>query len=1016
MSQEKFHPTLFQHLATDTSRNLVVSAGAGAGKTAVLTRRMIKILREQRLPLDSLMVVTFTDKAAVEMKERVYAAIDKEIERSSDEHFKKLRDDFLKNRISTFHAFCAALLREYPIEAQIDPYFRVMDETDKIFFLRRVIDRCLNELAEHKEHPELSILSSEWSKTGIANIIYAIIQKREDTGPWLRDFLQLEWDDFKSRLEEYRQVVLREICYKLSVRSVITDALDLLKPAEPNPPDDTSKLSLRRQELLSLLPRLQELLAAVKQDNFDPTEIMSVMKSTVDQCNLIGSNTKAWASAPENLDRLRLAFMIIRNTLEGLNIEDYAINWTVEEDAFKICKALARVATSCLDAYREEKAKEHYLDFQDLQLKVLALLKSPKHAHILSELREKYLYVMVDEFQDTNALQWEIVKLIASDDQNNLFGDRLFIVGDEKQAIYSFRGGDVSLFGKVKQELIATNQKRGTHEKPFALAAAEGNEKDYRLEYREKLPADHSVKAGEIIFSENFRSAAEPIHFFNLFFADLMGQEIYEDYEARPQRLICSGNRRKGSVDLLLVDHNAEPDEALQAESQIEESDSYTKEAHLIAAKIKDVLAGDDPLYDYVREQAAVRRPAIAILLNRRAKLKVYEEALRRENIDFIVVRGRGFYQRQEVVDLGNLLGFLADQGNAIYLAGFLRSPIGHVTDEGLYMLSRLPFGNTLWEKLCLLYENHNGQYAEKFSEQDYRALQRAHVSLARWHALSRRMVLVEFLRLVLDEGGFFASLSRGNRGEQAISNIEKLLERAREATLSDQEDFLSFTQWLNERIDYVDEEGEADVDVVLGGAVQLMTVHQSKGLEFPMVFVPDLTAYFNFGDREPVRFDDVTSELKIKEDGSLQRTLRYELGLEAPDPENDFEPTPTLIKKIIEKRNREKVIAERKRLLYVACTRAMDHLVLVGQLKKRNTRSSQTEEATPLEQMTSWMDWLNKILKLGEKVSAPSGTITLGKPSGEHCEIRYRLFDESQSVLSFEEQLRTDFAFADGL
>ncbi len=1019
MPTEKFFPTLFQHLATDTARNLCVSAGAGAGKTAVLTRRMIKILREQKLPLDSLMVVTFTDKAAVEMKERVYAAIDREIEKTGDEHFKKLRDDFLKNRISTFHAFCAALLREYPIEARIDPYFRVMDETDKVFFLRRVIDRVINELAEHKEHPDLSVLSSEWSKTGIANIIYAIIQKREETGPWLRDFLTFEWDDFRSRLEEYCKIMLREICYKLSAYGTIEKALALLKLAEPNPPEDTSnKLSLRRKELLDLLPRLHALLAAAKHDDFDPAEIMLVMKSVLEQCNLSGANAKAWASAPSRpsgIDRLRVCFMMLRNTLESTNIFDFEINWPVEEAGFDICKALARVATSCLEAYREEKAKEHYLDFQDLQIKVLALLKSPKHAHIVSELREKYLYIMVDEFQDTNALQWEIVKLIASDGESKLFGDRLFIVGDEKQAIYSFRRGDVTLFRKVRDELMAANRVSGTHQKPFALATSSENEKDYQQEYLEKLPADETVKSGEIIFSDNFRSAAEPIHFFNLFFAELMGQEFYEDYEARPQRLFCSGNRRQGSVELLLVDRNVDkPDEALQAEPQTEEIDTHTKEAHLIAAKIKEVLAGDDPLYDYVREQAAARRPAIAILLNRRAKLKVYEEALRRENIDFIVVRGRGFYQRQEVVDLGNLLGFLADQDNAIYLAGFLRSPIGHVSDEGIYLLSRLPLGETLWEKLCLLGDGRIGQYADDFSPPDYRALQRAQASLKRWQALSRRMVLVEFLRLVLDEGGFFASLARGNRGEQAISNIEKLLERARSATLNDQEDFLTFTQWLNERIDYVDEEGEADVDIVLGGAVQLMTVHQSKGLEFPMVFVPDLTAYFNFGDREPVRFDDVTAEVKIKDDGAILRKLRYELGLEAPDPENDFEPTPTLIKKIIEKRNREKVIAERKRLFYVAATRAMDHLVLVGQLKKRSARSSQEEEATPFEQMTSWMDWLSKIMKLGDAVAGPSGTITLGNPSGEHCEIRYRLFDENQSVLRFEEELRTEFVFSD--
>jgi len=1017
MPTEKFFPTLFQHLATDTARNLAISAGAGAGKTAVLTRRMIKILREQKLPIDGLMVVTFTDKAAVEMKERVYAAIDREIQRTGDTHFKKLRDDFLKNRISTFHAFCAALLREYPIEAQIDPYFRVMDETDKVFFLRRIIDRVINELAEQKEQADLSVLNSEWSKSGIANVIYTVIQKREDTGPWLRDFLNLTWEDFKARLENYRQIVVREICYKLHRHGTIAKTLDLLKMAEPNPPDDTATLSLRRQELLRLLPRLNALLATAKEKNFDPTEIIAVMKAVAEQCNLSGSRARAWASVPDNFELLQVSFMMLRNTIAACNLEDYALNWEVEEAGYEICQALARVATTCLEAYREEKAREHYLDFQDLQLKVLALLKTPKHRHILSELREKYLYIMVDEFQDTNAQQWEIVKLIASDEKKKLFGDRLFIVGDEKQAIYSFRGGDVTLFRKVRDELIVANHASGTAQKSFTLAPTDENAKDYTPDYRAQLPADDGVKSGEIIFSDNFRSAAEPIRFFNLFFAELMGQEFYEDYEARPQRLLCSGNKREGSVELLLVDRNVDkPDEALQIEAQAEEIDTYTKEAHLIAAKIKEVLAGDEALYEYVREQAAAKQPAIAILLNRRAKLKIYEEALRRENIDFIVVRGRGFYQRQEVVDLGNLLGFLADQDNAIYLAGFLRSPIGHVTDEGIYLLSRLPIDGMLWEKLCWLGNERTGEYATNFSPPDLRALRRAHASLTRWLALSRRMVLAEFLRLILDEGGFLASLGRGNRGEQTMSNIEKLLDRAREATLNDQEDFLSFTQWLNERIDHVEDEGEADVDVVLGGAVQLMTVHQSKGLEFPMVFVPDLNAHFNFGDREPVRFDDVTAEMNIKKDGTILRTLQYELGLDAPDPQDNFEPTPTLVRKIIEKRSREKTIAERKRLFYVACTRAMDHLVLVGQLKKRGARSAQTEEATAIDQMTSWIDWVSKILKLGDSVASPSGTITLGDPNGEHGAIRYRLFDENQSVLNFAEELRSDFAFAENI
>ncbi|MCI0514052.1 UvrD-helicase domain-containing protein [candidate division KSB1 bacterium] len=1011
MSEKKFFPTLFQHLATDTARNLIISAGAGAGKTAVLTRRVIKILKEEQLSLNRLMVVTFTDKAAVEMKERVYAAIEREIQREQSPHFKRLRDDFLKNRISTFHAFCAALLREYPIEAQIDPYFRVLDETDKIFLLRRVIERSLNELAEDKNHPALARLNSEWSRTTIVAMIYTLIQNREDTGVWLRDFQNLQWETFQTQLAAYHQNFLREICFKASLRPTLKTCYQRLQHALPEPPDDDSKLSLRRLEILTQLPQLIDALNAARDETrFDAAQIQNLVRDLTEACNLSGSNAKAWANVPENLDRLRIGMLMLRNFLETLQLEEFDLNWPVELNGYHLVQALARVAIYCLDAYRTEKDKEHYLDFQDLQLKVLTLLSHPKHAHILHELRENYLYIMVDEFQDTNALQWEIIRLIASDEQARLFGNRLFIVGDEKQAIYSFRGGDVTLFNKVKRTLVQTNQERGTFEKAFILSASGEFEKDYAAEYQVKLPEDRAVRAGEIIFSDNFRSAAAPIDFFNLFFQKLMGKEYLEDFEAAPQPLRCAGNQHEGSVELLLVDRDATSDDALQTNTGLEETDLYTKEAHLIALKIKEVLSGDDPKYDYIREQARASKPTIAILLNRRTKLKIYEEALRRESIDFIVVRGRGFFQRQEIMDFGNLLGFLVDPTNSIYLNGFLRSPIGHISDEGLYLVTQFPHGNTLWEKLNSLLQMQPATFLQPFRPVDWQALQAAFERLQRWLSLARRLVLVDFLRLVLDEGGFYASLARGNRGEQALSNIEKLLDRARAATLNPQEDLLTFTNWLNERIDYVDEEGEADVDVVLGGVVQLMTVHQSKGLEFPMVFIPDLSAHFNFGEREALRFDQVTTALNITPAGLLLREQVVQAGVDAPDPANNFEATPTLIKKIIERRNREKTIAERKRLFYVAATRAMDHLVLVGQLKRRDRQSQQTELATELDQLNNWMDWLSKILMLTEKIEGASGTVLLGDPHGIHLKIPYHLYDENQSILNFVEQWRTDF------
>lgn len=1050
---KSFAPTLHQHLATDTARNLVVTAGAGTGKTEVLTRRIIKILRRELLPIDRLMVVTFTDKAAVEMKERIYAAIEGEIERGGAElgHFKGLRDTFLGNKISTFHAFCAGLLREYPIEAQIDPYFRVMDEVDKVFFLRRVINRTINGLAEDRRHPELTVLSREWSRTALANTLYSLIQIREQAGPWLGDFSRLEWPQYRERLPVYRRVILREICYKVGRSGALERAFELLEAAQPDPPDDASALSRRRLELLALLPGFQALLLSAREEEVNVQELTRVRGLLAAACKLTGSTARAWAADPESLDLFREAVLVLRYALKQLRVEDFEISWPLEEEAFTILKALATVALTCLGDYRREKLAENYLDFQDLQLKVLALLEGEHHRHIIGELRSRYLYIMVDEFQDTNDLQWRIVRAIASDAMSRLFGDRLFIVGDEKQSIYSFRGGDVSLFARVRRELRESNQARGTHQSSFDLSAEPGSGKDYTAEYAEKLPQDQRVRSGEIIFSDNFRSAQEPIRFFNLFFRELLDQAVYEDYEARPQRLLCSGNRRRGSVELLLADRSGEEDEALAVveaqegggqEAGLEEMDMHAKEAHLIALKIKEVLLGQDPLYEHVRARAAAGEPAIAILLNRRTKLKVYEEALRRESIDFIVVRGRGFYQRQEIMDLGNLLGFLADRSNSIYLAGFLRSPVGHVSDEGLYLLSRVGEGESLWDKLAWLFEAGRDDPAAAapvdggaaggapasleaaapgagpaggFSAGDFAALKRAHASLARWLELCRRMVLVDFLHLVLDEGGYFATLSRGMRGAQAVSNIEKLLGRVREASLSGQEDFFDFAQWLNERIDYVDEEGEADVDVVLGGAVQLMTVHQSKGLEFPMVFVPDLNAGFNFGEHDPLRFADISESLTIETDPesgqtSFLRRDRFELGIDAPDPDSNWEPTPTLVKRIIQKRNREKTIAERKRLLYVAATRAMDHLVLVGQRGSSGPHAVLEERSCPLNDITNWMGWISKILNLSETLGGERGVVLLGVPLGEHIEIPYRVFDENRAALHFEERLRTEF------
>jgi ATP-dependent helicase/nuclease subunit A len=1011
-----FYPTLFQHLATDYQRNLAVTAGAGTGKTEVLTRRIIKILAREKHCLDRLLVLTFTDKAAVEMKERIYGAIETEFAKTNQPHFQKLKDTFLNNYISTFHAFCAALLREYPIEAGIDPYFRVLDETDKVFFLRKSINRSLKELATDKNNKDIQLLSEEFSKSTLHSSIFAIIQKREDTGRWITDFSKLDQSNYFKRLQDYRDCVLREMAYKLHRSRGLESCLQKLESAGPEDPADDSALSRKRRNLIGLIPLLLKEIAPAVSGQIDAVKVSAIKAEIVENLKLPTSIPKAWPD--EAYATFKEGMLSLRYLLKSFPVEEFEIVESHEQYGFELLKALARIAGYCLRVYHDDKAAENYLDFQDLQLKILHLFEAGKHDHIPDELRERFLFVMVDEFQDTNDIQWRIIKKIASDATEKMVNPKLFVVGDEKQAIYSFRGGDVCLFSRVRRELLSANRTRGYDLHPFDLTR--NRDKDYEAEYREKVLDDSMLRAGEIIFGDNFRSALVPINFFNMFFHDLLYREVYEEYDAKPQQLLCSGNKTAGSVELLLVDvDSVSEDESLELNPKESPNNEkvtagielkpHFKEALLIVDKIKEVFFGDDEKYRRVRENAQKGRPAVSILLNRRTMIKTYEEALRMNRIDFTVVRGRGFFQRREIVDLGNLLRFLVNPADDLALVAFLRSPAGHVSDEGLFMLSKIPDGSCLWEKLTALASDPKNTLTPHISSRDYESTLNAAANLTGWLGLSGRMPLVEFLRMILDDGGYYVSLCRGARGDQAVSNIEKLLDAAREIMLQEGGDLADFAEWLNNRIDYIEEEGEADIDISLGGSVQIMTVHQSKGLEFPMVFVPDLGAGFNLGEREALFADYVPLAMTITDTGIVRQELP-EIGVNAPNPENEWESEPILIKRIIKKRLKDKLIAEKKRLLYVAATRAMDHLVLVGHSDFSSEAVIQRIKFAPLDQLTNWMDWINRILGISFLADGFRGEIWYGNEAGQPMKIPYRKFTAEGALIGPEAEYRTEF------
>jgi ATP-dependent helicase/nuclease subunit A len=950
--------TLHQQLACDLKRNLYVCAGAGSGKTEVLTRRAIHILKQHKLDLSRLLVVTFTDKAAGQMRARVYQAIQQQLS-LEDEHqayWLRLKENFCSNYISTFHSFCASILREYAVEARLDPDFSILNEHEQQDLLARIVNREIDRLAGGVRSDTLNRLSRVWRRDAIAAKVISLIEARSQAQEWLTRFAGLSLEEYMARLEDYRKQAIAEQIDELMHSRLFGEYLDTLdslwRQLEHKTRTEVEKLA----QIGALYPQLKQL-----------------SRLSTD------AGVELLARLAEQLDLRGLKNQELKDTLKGLRellgeyqILDYNLEPALEQQGYELLSALADLTQQCLRVYQQQKQSSASLDFEDLQLLTLQLLQDGQHPHICSELQARFRYIMVDEFQDTNPLQWQIIKILASDAQG-LCGDKLFMVGDEKQSIYAFRGADVTVFAQAQAELRQANLNRNTHRLPFDLSP------DYAADYGRLDTAQRNrLLQGAVTLGHNFRSAQGVIDFLNPFFQQIFQREHYRLYDAQAQPQTCERRFPGARVELMLVEKKA----ANSCNSQEDEPpDDYLKEAHLIAKKIKHILRERPREYSRVLEQMDQGESAIAILLARRNKIKVYEEALRREEIDFLVSKGRGFYQRQETKDIINALEFINQPQLDIPLAGVLRSPLVGLSDDGLLALTALA-GRNLWDKLCFLFsEQQPSNWPAGFLPRDMEILPQAFQRLRNWIGLKDRLPLSELISKILDDSQFYICLARGQRGAQALANMEKLIESALDFEASGKGGIWEWINFLKLRFQHPVQEGEAEVEPALGGAVQLMTIHQAKGLEFPLVFIPDLSFPFQGGRGDDLPMDNLG-------DG---KRCAWEVGIQAPDPNEQFKPRATLLRKIIARQRKQKDLAERRRLLYVAATRAQDHLILVGQISSK-----------PPSRAGCWQDWIRNILKLDPL--AELRTVSITGQQGKQINIPLTLFDPQEEISPYQE------------
>jgi ATP-dependent helicase/nuclease subunit A len=872
-------------------RHLSVTAGPGAGKTFVLVERYLEILRTQTVSVDNIVAITFTNRAANEMRERVRKTIDKLLrETEGDERRRWLRHKRALEGavITTIHGFCSRLLHEFPVEANIDPQFVLLDEHQAVMLLETAVEESLTN-AIHHGHEKIVQLTQGAGRSALAGALVKLYWEYRGDGLSLSMIAKLSAANHATEADY--TAALRELD---AAMADLISARGLSRGAEE-----------KRIKIAQGWPALRAILAQ------PPNE-----RTIGSFCQAI-EDFREWrprkGSAPvahvdellwglESGDRLRGR---VPSVCFDLLAKDYAL-------------ALLKLLGEIDDRLDAEKQRLSVVDFDDLQLRTLKLLND--HPEVMGRVAERYRFFLVDEFQDTNGLQRDLMTKLGM-----MKGANLFIVGDRKQSIYGFRGADVDVFREMSAE----------------IEAAGGAQVPLHLNFRSQKPLIDSLN---FLFERIFHARAEIP-------AEQLGQLGYVDHE--PSIAERGAEDESPLVELLVsIVPDGRKATSYSEDDQEDQPDVRERDAAQLVERINALVSAGNA--DILSAQSESRQAAsalcfkygdIAILFRALTGVWVYESALRRAGIPYLTVQGKGFYQREEVTDLIQLLRFLDNTTDELALAAVLRSPLCGISDNALLALRCAPKIDDDQEperlhRRNLLQAVRSQREVQFIDDEERAALDRASAFLDSMIRRRNRSGIAELLRDAVAETELMTVIAANFDGAHRIANVEKLFRLAELFEKTGANLIRDFVRYVEEFEAVGGRESEGQMDKS-ANVVRLMTIHQAKGLEFPVVIIPDL-------HREPMR-----------RDAPFILDRRKGLSLKVPDGRGQMVRGAFLDE--LQKRAGWREEFESMRVLYVAATRAEDRLIFSGAIARKGLKNlTETERE-------HWLAWIWQALELDE-------------------------------------------------
>ncbi len=942
---------------TEKDCNLLVAAAAGAGKTAVLVERIIQKITDQNNPIDidSLLVVTFTNAAATEMRERIGAAISKAIEDNRDsKNIHRQLALLNKASITTIHSFCLEVIRNNFQSIEIDPKFRILDETEASLMKLETLNELFEEIYEDEENNSdfFDLLEAYGSNRDDQKLqemvlnIFGFVQSYPWPEQWLLDQTENFDPDFEIdfgsttwgkiivqstglRLEGFHSL-LEAACKKLKYAVGLEKYLSVFY-------DDLEKLSG--------LKVLVNGSGSQHSPEFSKREYRSVNWDEI-FCYLQNYEFETLPRCGKDADKqIQEKVKQVRDELKAFikNLKEEVFFQRSEEiisdlkSVYPLLKCVSRLVIEFESRYSSKKQLKSSVDFNDLEHFCLKILSQTDEdgkinpTKVALTYKDKFSEILVDEYQDSNLVQEIIISMISREDRGT---PNVFMVGDVKQSIYRFRQAKPELFMNKYNQYSSDGQ--GLYRK--------------------------------IMLFKNFRSRKEVVDGVNYIFEQIMSESIGElDYDDKERLNPGAGfpeidetnHKAGGEVELLLIETagaqngSSEPEEEEdEAETEEEEEilDNLQKEARMVAGRIIELIQPDKEGRRFCvsdkklnRYRPVEFRDIVILLRTTKNWTEVFCEELARSGIPTFADTGSGFFKTPEVQVVLSLLQIIDNPYQDIPLLSVLRSPVGNFGTDDLAELRLVDRKAALFDALNMLSEceSEAGLKAKSFLDR-----------LEQWRAMSLYMSTHKLIWQLYNETGYFSIVGAMQDGERKQANLRILFERALQFEKTSYKGLFNFISFIDKLKTNKGDMGSAKVLGENDNVVRLMSTHKSKGLEFPVVFVSGCGKKFNFQDMYKSIL--LHQELGFGPDFvDHHRRIKY----------------PTVPKLAIAQKVRLETLSEEMRILYVALTRAREKLILtgaVGNLEKAAAKWLATagtqQQKFPAHEMAraqNYLDWI---------------------------------------------------------